>query len=496
MKKLFYLLVALIAAAAAAHAQAPIVLIFENAPLNYRHSFRENSFIMSGQGEISYSENPFKSTYFTPNYDHLDTLVLYPNKALTFISHAYKGAESWGYQFRPGDTAVFVYQDQKTFVTLKHRQARQYDLNLDYHLSQELYHGDLKVHTKCRFPNFFDPRLEEYAKPDSKADFSQFKALHQKIMEECHQTTLEAYDREMAFIDSIFKLNLMSPDIYEFYKTGHAGKIRFTKFQDDSRVYKKPIGPINQLLKDYSDEGLQRDGTFGLLNVAVRLKAGKQPKPDMQGLNCKAIYDTIVSIRSLGQLAKNQLLSQIMNELVVDASVGDIQLYLKKFEKDVTDTAVVNALRRQYGLNAKVSKQLALKHPTCGDLSLEDVLKEHLGKVVYVDFWATWCAPCVASLPASALLRETYADKEVVFVYISKDEHYDRWVKGTTKYGIANYNSFIIDNLHTSSYLDDIQLKTIPRYLVYDRSGKLVLRIAPGPDDPRIHQTLQTYLEK
>jgi thiol-disulfide isomerase/thioredoxin len=496
MKKLFYLAMALNASMAFLQAQAPIVLIFENAPINSPHSFREGNRVGGSEGEISYTESPFKSTHFIPKYGHLDTLVLYPKTGLTAISHIYKGLESWGSFFRPGDTAVFTYQELKPFVTLKNRQAKLYDLNLDYYLSQELYDGDLKTYSKCRHPSIFDSRLDEFRKADSKADFSQLRALNQKIMEECHETTLKAYDREMAFLDSLAKLDLMSSDIYEHYKLSHSQRIRFTKFYNSSRVFNQPIGPINQILSDYSDEGIEREGTFALLMTAINQKAWRQPKPGMQGTNYKAIYDTTAAIRGLGQLAKNQILSLTMNYLVVDASVSDIQLYLKKVEKDVTDTAEVNALKRRYGLNAKVSKQLALKHPTRGDLNLEAVLKEHLGKVVYVDFWATWCAPCVASLPASALLRETYADQEVVFVYISKDEQYDRWVKGTTKYGIANYNSFIIDNLHTSSFLDDIQLKTIPRYLIYDRAGKLARSNAPRPDDPMIHQVLQAYLGK
>jgi thiol-disulfide isomerase/thioredoxin len=48
------------------------------------------------------------------------------------------------------------------------------------------------------------------------------------------------------------------------------------------------------------------------------------------------------------------------------------------------------------------------------------------GKVVVVNFWATWCAPCQDELPRLAKLASDYAGKPVAFVFISIDEPKDR----------------------------------------------------------------------
>jgi len=48
------------------------------------------------------------------------------------------------------------------------------------------------------------------------------------------------------------------------------------------------------------------------------------------------------------------------------------------------------------------------------------------GKIVVVNFWATWCAPCQEELPRLAQIAESYAGKPVEFVLISIDEPKDR----------------------------------------------------------------------
>ena len=48
-------------------------------------------------------------------------------------------------------------------------------------------------------------------------------------------------------------------------------------------------------------------------------------------------------------------------------------------------------------------------------------VKDLKGKVVYLDFWATWCGPCVASLPHINRLEETFKDQPVVFVAVTDE---------------------------------------------------------------------------
>ena len=53
--------------------------------------------------------------------------------------------------------------------------------------------------------------------------------------------------------------------------------------------------------------------------------------------------------------------------------------------------------------------------------SLADIIKSHEGKVIYIDFWASWCIPCRSEMPHSVTLYEKLKDKEIVFIYLSID---------------------------------------------------------------------------
>ena len=73
--------------------------------------------------------------------------------------------------------------------------------------------------------------------------------------------------------------------------------------------------------------------------------------------------------------------------------------------------------------------QLSGKPAPDFDLKLMDgspfKLSAQTGKVVVIDFWATWCGPCMTALPGMKSLADRYKDKDVVFVGVSRDQEDD-----------------------------------------------------------------------
>ena len=116
-------------------------------------------------------------------------------------------------------------------------------------------------------------------------------------------------------------------------------------------------------------------------------------------------------------------------------------------------------------------------------------------KITYVDFWASWCAPCRAEMPDSKKLREEYAPKGVNFVYISTDENAADWDKANKKIGLPNNMSFLLPNPAENPIKKQFKINAIPRYMLIDKNGKVINDDAPRPSDKDIRRILDRLLK-
>ncbi len=92
------------------------------------------------------------------------------------------------------------------------------------------------------------------------------------------------------------------------------------------------------------------------------------------------------------------------------------------------------------------------------------------GKVVVVNFWATWCPPCIMEIPHLVDLRKEFPEARMHLMGISLDEDSDVLAAFLAKRKL-NYPIFLGDR----SVLMGFRVSGVPRIMVYDPSGSLVL---------------------
>jgi thiol-disulfide isomerase/thioredoxin len=115
----------------------------------------------------------------------------------------------------------------------------------------------------------------------------------------------------------------------------------------------------------------------------------------------------------------------------------------------------------------------------------QEVLK-HRGKVVLVDFWATYCPPCMASFPKYLAMQEKYGDKGFVVISVSLDDVADEEAVDRANRFLTKQNATIRNLLlqETSEvWQEKLGFSAIPAYFIFDRQGKWVrFRAQDFPD--------------
>ncbi|WP_432672046.1 TlpA family protein disulfide reductase [Flavobacterium sp. SM2513] len=127
-----------------------------------------------------------------------------------------------------------------------------------------------------------------------------------------------------------------------------------------------------------------------------------------------------------------------------------------------------------------------------GMMKLEDLR----GKYVYIDVWATWCAPCRAEIPYLKMVEEKFHGKNIEFVSISVDtkKDYEKWKKFVTDKELGGIQLYA-DNDWNSDFIKAYGITGIPRFILVDPKGNIVNANADRPSSPAL-TTLFTEILK
>jgi cytochrome c biogenesis protein CcmG/thiol:disulfide interchange protein DsbE len=130
--------------------------------------------------------------------------------------------------------------------------------------------------------------------------------------------------------------------------------------------------------------------------------------------------------------------------------------------------------------------------PTAPDFSLKDLsgqtvtLEQYRGKVVLLDFWATWCPPCRMTIPMLIKLQDKYRDDGLVILGISIDDPQqitDKDLRYFIKINKINYPVLRYNQKVMKDYFEGERV-SIPTMFVVDRNGKIrdmIVGYAPDP---------------
>ena len=182
------------------------------------------------------------------------------------------------------------------------------------------------------------------------------------------------------------------------------------------------------------------------------------------------------------QAVKEYLVASFSISYIDSEGVDDAEEVKAIFNKEVTNPvmqAAFNSLYAQGSSVAKGSKAHGFKYL---DINGKEVsLDDFKGRYVYIDIWATWCAPCREEYPHLQMLEKAFQGTNISFVSISTDQDEAKWkqtVKDEKMGGIQ---------LHTGGdedFLNAFRVKGIPRFILINPEGRIENANMTRPSDP------------
>ncbi|MEM9686904.1 MAG: TlpA disulfide reductase family protein, partial [Bacteroidota bacterium] len=192
-------------------------------------------------------------------------------------------------------------------------------------------------------------------------------------------------------------------------------------------------------------------------------------------------FDSILKDNRFNQTAKNYLLFDAYNGIGQNFRIKDKAEYLKKLQEHTTNSTQLNQLVKDHNLDFSKSDKLILTNTNNDTLTYKQILNKNKEKWLYIDFWASWCKPCRETMPASNRLKNEFKNENIEFIYISLNDTKEQWKQAITSNHIIESQNYFIENGNVSKVIEDLGIKAIPHYLIYDQNGELVNGFAKRP---------------
>ncbi len=126
-------------------------------------------------------------------------------------------------------------------------------------------------------------------------------------------------------------------------------------------------------------------------------------------------------------------------------------------------------------------------------VTIQQILDQHKGKILVIDFWAGWCRDCLKALPKAKELEDH--NKNIDFVFLSLDRSKEGFDKSLERFEMKDKENYWFASGWKNDFNNYIDLNWIPRYMVIDQKSAIAKYYAITPEDPDLQATIDKLLK-
>lgn len=277
------------------------------------------------------------------------------------------------------------------------------------------------------------------------------------------------YQRRIKFIDSqkgisnFFRENWLLYFKYDYLSKSIGGLIIEPKELSSISNFWKTLD-IKNLFNDSTLLNIDRYRTFIIqyINYLSYKKNGPQ----------NSILQRILTVDTMkmDKNVKNWILFSLARKAIQTKKYDfTFENILKKNQlNEVYEDRLANLLNI-YKMSDDFKKQTQLLSHNNSLVNFNNLLLSKKDSLVVVDFWATWCVPCLNQMAKLKLLRDRLHNEKVAFIFVSVDEDINSWYSFHKKGLLNQENSYLLLNNFNSQLAKKFSLRTIPRTMVFKK---------------------------
>lgn len=181
------------------------------------------------------------------------------------------------------------------------------------------------------------------------------------------------------------------------------------------------------------------------------------------GINNGLVKDIIQSmnVSLTDQYLPKRDTDKVNKMIKSNISYEPFQTYLTSYYTTMIDTALRKENLTKFDVKYEHNENL-----------IDSLLHQYKGKFILIDFWATWCAPCIKNSRRFIEIKKNLNQDDYKFVYITNQSSpYDKWMSFADEFGGEHYR---VDNNTWNILSTKFQVSGIPHYVLYDKNGILI----------------------